>query len=89
MATLTTLSIPIFTARPRPAPANTLPRALVAAVRWDYEYALMSRADIARKYAAVVSRDAVYDIANGTTHRGILAVRNDGAHCNPKWRLKK
>jgi hypothetical protein len=85
------LPIPTFlpSAGDRLAVPAPLPRSLVAAIRWDYEYGLLSQNDLVRKYAEVASATSVRGIASLRRHPDILAVRNDGAHCNPKWRLPK
>jgi len=72
--------------QPIPAP---LPVALVAAIRWDYEYGLMSQVDLVRKYRDVASEGSVRGIASLRRHPSTLARRNDGAATNPKWRLPK
>lgn len=60
-------------------------RNLVAAVRWDYEIGLLSRADLARKYRAVLGLSSVYDIAARRIYPEIKSVRHATAWCKLSW----
>ena len=59
---------------------------LVAAVRWDYEIGLMSRADLVRKYHMVLGLTSVYAICNGTLQPGVASARHALAWCKRSWR---
>lgn len=64
------------------------PDALVAAVRWDYEYGLLSIAQLVDRYRQVMNQNTVRGVAFGTTRSEVKAARNVRAWCNPKWRLQ-
>lgn len=89
---MTPLAIPIFTAQPaapaRQAANRSLHPRLVAAIRWDYEYGLMSRADVAAKYRLVAGKSCVYDILSGDSYAEVKAQRHALAWCKRTWRLK-
>lgn len=88
---MTPLAIPVFTARPAPArqAANrALHPRLVAAIRWDYEYGLMSRAEVVAKYRLVAGRDTVRDILERAAYPEVKAQRHALAWCKRTWRLK-
>lgn len=86
-----TIAIPVFRDL-APAPQRNvvrIPPALVAAVRWDYEYGLMAQGDLVAKYRLVLSESSVRGIASGRRHPEVKARRQALAWCKNSWRLKK
>lgn len=73
------LQIPVFVpARPaRIPPGNPthLDRCIVAAIRYDYDIALMPMIEVCRKYRAFASPTAARDIMNRITHRDVRPKR--------------
>lgn len=59
---------------PRTA-GNATPARLVAAVRWDYEYGLLSMAQCVARYSTLLAADTVRDICAGRTHPDVKASR--------------
>jgi hypothetical protein len=55
--------------------ANTVPDRLVAAVRWDYEYGLLSVVQCIERYSTLLSHDTVRDICAGRIHPDVKASR--------------
>lgn len=59
-----------------PAPRGThLPDRLVAAVRYDFEYGLLSVAQCIERYSTLVGADMVRDICAGRAHPDVKASR--------------
>ena len=55
--------------------ANAAPDRLVAAVRWDYEYGLLSVAQCIERYSTLLSHQVVRDICAGRIHPDVKASR--------------
>jgi hypothetical protein len=73
MTTQPPLVIPRLIA-PRTA-GNPTPDRLVAAVRWDYEYGLLSVAQCVERYSTLLAHQVVRDICAGRIHPGVKASR--------------
>lgn len=73
MTTQPPLVIPRLIA-PRTA-GNATPDRLVAAVRWDYEYGLLSVAQCVARYSTLLAHDTVRDICAGRIHPDVKASR--------------
>lgn len=73
MTTQPPLVIPRLIA-PRTA-GNATPDRLVAAVRWDYEYGLLSMAQCVERYSTLLGTDTVRDICAGRIHPDVKASR--------------
>lgn len=56
-------------------PGTALPERLVAAVRWDYEYGLLSMAQCAARYSTLIGGQTVRDICAGRIHPDVKASR--------------
>jgi len=54
---------------------RSMPDRLVAAVRWDYEYGLMSVAQCVERYSSLLCAHTVRDICAGRMHPGVKASR--------------
>lgn len=85
------LSIPRFLdlapVPPKPDGRRNLDRRIVEAIRYDYEIALLSMADVARKYRDVLHPDSARDIMNRATYPGVEPVYHHLGYCL-KWRQK-
>lgn len=68
------------------APQEHLDRRLVAAIRYDYEVALMSMADVVRKYHLVVSAWTARRIMHGDVYKEVKAAHHRLAWCKRSWR---
>lgn len=55
--------------------ANAAPDRLVAAVRWDYEYGLLSQAQCVERYSTLLGAHTVRDICAGRIHPDVKASR--------------
>ena len=73
MTTNPPLVIPRLIA-PRMA-ANATPDRMVAAVRWDYEYGLLSMAQCVERYGTVIGANTVRDICAGHIRPDVKASR--------------
>lgn len=73
MTTQPPLVIPRLIA-PRTA-ANATPDRLVAAVRWDYDYGLLSVAQCIARYSTLLGAHTVRDICAGRIHPDVKASR--------------
>lgn len=73
MTTRPPLVIPRLIA-PRTA-GNATPDRLVAAVRWDYEYGLLSVAQCVERYSTLLGAQRVREICAGQIHPGVKASR--------------
>jgi len=73
MTTQPPLVIPRLIA-PRTA-GNPTPARVVAAVRWDYEYGLLSMAQCAERYSSLLCAHTVRDICAGRIHPDVKASR--------------
>lgn len=73
MTTQPPLVIPRLIA-PRTA-GNPTPDRLVAAVRWDYEYGLLSVTQCIARYSTLLGGQTVRDICAGRIHPGVKASR--------------
>lgn len=67
-----TLPIPKFISR---TGGNPVPARLVAAVRWDYEYGLLSMAQCADRYSTLLASSTVRDICAGRIYPDVKASR--------------
>ena len=65
--------------------ASLHPR-LVAAVRWDYEYGLLSHAQLVHKYRLVLSPAGVRGIIYGDTQPQVKAAKHALAWAKTSWR---
>ena len=81
---MNTAALPIPTFLPAKQHGNAAGRRLVAAVRYDYEVALLAPADIVRKYADLMSKSTVYEVLNYTCQPEVRA-----AQCSVVWLLKQ
>lgn len=59
---------------------------LVAAVRWDYEVGLLSRAEVVHKYRLVIAKSTAYQIMAGTLYPDVAPVRHSRAWAKLSWR---
>lgn len=59
---------------------------LVAAVRWDYEYGLLSHAQLVHKYRLVLQANSIRGIIYGETQPQIKAAKHALAWAKTSWR---
>lgn len=55
--------------------SRAIPDRLVAAIRWDYEYELLSAAQCVERYSTLLGNHAVYDICAGRIYPDVKASR--------------
>lgn len=82
------LSTPRFADLPPPAPVaehyedgDSLPAGVIAAIRYDYEVALLAMCDVVRKYTEIVGRSTAERIMKGQIHPEIRAAHHRLAWC--------
>lgn len=68
-------------------PVRHLDKRLAAAVRYDYEVALLSMADVVHKYRLVISAATARDIMNGLIYPEVKSAHHALAWCKRSWRI--
>lgn len=82
------ITVPVFAELQLPSePAGpTIHPRLVAAVRWDYEYGLLSHAQLVHKYRLVLQANSIRGIIYGETQPHIKAAKHALAWAKTSWR---
>jgi hypothetical protein len=89
-AEMTNLDIPRFAAlgRHHGGAQHRLHPRLVAAIRYDYEVALLDMAQVVRKYRLVVNETTAREIMNGVAYPEVKAEHHRLAWCKKSWSAK-